>query len=61
MDPVRYAELKGILEERRREIMSEVQGQMRDVRAEGAGSPTRACSTRPRAPRRTFRTTSSSR
>jgi len=38
MDPGRYAELKGILEERRREIMSEVQGRMRDVRAEGAGS-----------------------
>jgi DnaK suppressor protein len=38
MDPSRYDELKGILEERRREIMSEVQGRMRDVRAEGAGS-----------------------
>jgi DnaK suppressor protein len=38
MDPVRYNELKAILEERRREIMSEVQGRMRDVRAEGAGS-----------------------
>jgi RNA polymerase-binding transcription factor len=36
MDPSRYDELKGILEERRREIMSEVQGRMRDVRAEGA-------------------------
>jgi DnaK suppressor protein len=36
MDPGRYNELKGILEERRREIMSEVQGRMRDVRAEGA-------------------------
>ena len=34
----RYDELKAILEERRREIMSEVQGRMRDVRAEGAGS-----------------------
>ena len=34
----RYDELKGILEERRREIMSEVHGRMRDVRAEGAGS-----------------------
>jgi RNA polymerase-binding transcription factor len=32
----RYAELKRILEERRREILSEVQGKMRDVRAEGA-------------------------
>ena len=38
MDLSRYDELKGILEERRREIMSEVQGRMRDVRAEGAGS-----------------------
>ena len=38
MDQGRYDELKGILEERRREIMSEVQGRMRDVRAEGAGS-----------------------
>ena len=35
----RYDELKGILEERRREIMSEVQGRMRDVRAEGTGDP----------------------
>ena len=34
----RYDELKGILEERRREIMNEVQGRMRDVRSEGAGS-----------------------
>jgi DnaK suppressor protein len=32
----RYAELKGILEDRRREILSEVQGKMRDVRAVGA-------------------------
>ena len=32
----RYAELKGILEGRRREILSEVQEKMRDVRAEGA-------------------------
>jgi len=36
MQPARYAELKGILEERRREILSEVQEKMRDVRAEGA-------------------------
>ena len=35
----RYDELKGILEERRREIMNEVQGRMRDVRAEGTGDP----------------------
>ena len=35
----RYDELKGILEERRREIVNEVQGRMRDVRAEGTGDP----------------------
>lgn len=32
----RYSELKKMLEERRREIQAEVQGKMRDVRAEGA-------------------------
>ncbi|MEZ5319748.1 MAG: TraR/DksA C4-type zinc finger protein [Vicinamibacterales bacterium] len=32
----RHEELKRILEERRREILSEVQEKMRDVRAEGA-------------------------
>ena len=32
----RYAELKQILEDRRREILNEVQEKMRDVRAEGA-------------------------
>ena len=32
----RYSELKGMLEERRREIQAEVQGRMRDVRSEGA-------------------------
>jgi DnaK suppressor protein len=31
----RYQELKQMLEERRREIQAEVQGKMRDVRAEG--------------------------
>jgi DnaK suppressor protein len=31
----RYADLKQILEDRRREIVSEVQGKIRDVRAEG--------------------------
>ena len=36
MAQARYAELKQILEERRREILSEVQTKMRDVRAEGA-------------------------
>jgi DnaK suppressor protein len=34
----RYDELKKILVERRREILSEVQGRMRDVREEGAGT-----------------------
>jgi DnaK suppressor protein len=33
----RHVELKRILEERRREILSEVQEKIRDVRAEGAG------------------------
>jgi DnaK suppressor protein len=32
----RYSELKLMLEERQREIQAEVQGKMRDVRAEGA-------------------------
>ena len=32
----RYAELKWMLEERRREIQAEVQGKMRTVRSEGA-------------------------
>lgn len=37
----RYAELKRMLEERRREIQAEVQGKMRDVRSEGTwGSKT---------------------
>jgi DnaK suppressor protein len=40
MDRDRYSELKRILEERRREIMSEVQGKIRDVRSEGANNPT---------------------
>ena len=38
MNRNRYAELTSILEERRREIMSEVHEKMRDVRTEGAGS-----------------------
>jgi len=37
----RYDELRGMLEERRREILGEVQGRMRDVRAEGAAAPER--------------------
>jgi len=32
----RYQELKQMLEDRRRELMNEVQGRMRDVRADGA-------------------------
>ena len=40
MNRDRYAELKRILEERRKEIMSEVQGKVRDVRTGGANSPT---------------------
>ena len=35
----RYDELKRMLEERQREILSEVQGKIRDVRAEGAEKP----------------------
>jgi RNA polymerase-binding transcription factor len=40
MNRGRYEELKKILEERRREIMSQVQERMRDVRSEGAGNTT---------------------
>jgi DnaK suppressor protein len=36
MSRSRYTELKQMLEERRRELQSEVQGKMRDVRAEGS-------------------------
>jgi DnaK suppressor protein len=36
----RYSELKRILEERRREIMSAVHDKIRDVRTEGANNPT---------------------
>jgi DnaK suppressor protein len=35
MNDTRYADLKKILEDRRREILSEVQGKIRDVRSEG--------------------------
>ena len=38
MNPERYAELRRILEERRREIMSAVQEKIRDVRTEGTGT-----------------------
>ena len=34
----RYTELKQMLDERRREMQAEVQGKMRDVRAEGPGA-----------------------
>ena len=40
MNRDRYAELRRILEERRREIMSEVHEKIRDVRSESANSPT---------------------
>ena len=40
MNRDRYAELKNILEERRREILSAVHEKIRDVRTEGANSPT---------------------
>ena len=39
MNRDRYAELKRILEERRREILSAVHEKIRDVRTEGANSP----------------------
>ncbi len=39
MNPERYAELRRILEERRREMVSEVQGKIRDVRSEASGTP----------------------
>jgi DnaK suppressor protein len=40
MERERYSELRRILEERRREIMSAVHEKIRDVRSEGANSPT---------------------
>jgi DnaK suppressor protein len=39
MNPERYAELRRILEDRRREMVSEVKDKIRDVRAEAAGTP----------------------
>ena len=39
VEGTRYDELKSMLEERRREIMSEVQGKIRGVRADGAEKP----------------------
>jgi len=38
MERGRYEELKSILEDRRREIVNQVQERMRDVRSEGAGA-----------------------
>src|SRR3990172_1911249 len=38
MNRDRYAELRNILEERRREICGQVQGKIRDVRTEGANN-----------------------
>lgn len=38
-DATRYDELKKMLDERRREILSEVQGKIRGVRADGADKP----------------------
>jgi DnaK suppressor protein len=38
MNPERYSELRRILEDRRREMVSEVKDKIRDVRAEGAGT-----------------------
>jgi DnaK suppressor protein len=38
----RYAELKGMLEDRRRELQAEVQGKMRDVRNEGSWGGSKA-------------------
>ncbi len=40
MNPDRYSELTAILEERRREIMDQVQEKIRDVRTESPNSPT---------------------
>jgi RNA polymerase-binding transcription factor len=40
MDRSRYDELRGILEGRRREIVNEMHGKIRDVRSEGANSTT---------------------
>ena len=39
MNPERYAELRRILEDRRREMVSEVKDKIRDVRSEASGTP----------------------
>ena len=57
----RYEELKRMLEDRRREIMSEVQEKIRDVRTESGHGKMSEVLDRARVPRRTSRKTSSSR
>ncbi len=39
INPERHSELRRILEERRREMVSEVQEKIRDVRSEASGTP----------------------
>ena len=56
----RYEELRKILDERRREILSEVQGEDRGVRTEGGNRPSNGVFDAARAPRPTSRRTSSS-
>jgi hypothetical protein len=53
----RYNELKQMLEDRRRELMTEVQGRIRDVRADG--NKDRDVLDQARAPRSISRRTSS--
>jgi DnaK suppressor protein len=45
MDQNRYDDLKKMLEERRRQILAEVQGKIRDVRSEGSAHKTRVLET----------------
>ena len=56
----RYDELKRMLDDRRREIMSEVHEKIRDVRTESAHGKMSEVFDRARAPKRTSRKTSSS-
>ena len=59
MNEARYSDLKRMLEERRKEIMSEVQGRIRDQReADAWGRYTRSW-TLAKVPKRTFRKISS--
>ena len=55
----RYNELREMLEGRRRELMNEVQGRIRDVRADGS-KDREVYTTRERAPKSTFRKISNS-